>query len=131
MGYNTEQKKMILLFFKTHPDEQFGADEIYENISFADCGKSTVYRLLQKMSEEGILRRYVKEDSRKALYQYADGHCAQHIHLRCVECGKVIHMDDSLSDALRDEIMRSNAFTLDEGATVIPGKCGECRASEK
>ena len=126
MQYNTSQKTAVLDIFKKNPDKQFSADEVFTMVCSDGCGKSTVYRLLTNMCSDRLLKKYVKEGSKKSVYQLAGTHCSHHIHLRCVECGTVIHLDDVFSRDIQNKIFETQKFTIDESVAILPGKCDSC-----
>lgn len=128
-SYQTEQKKILLDFLSKNRDRSFTIDEITAGIekSGASLARSTVYRLASKLEGEGVIRRFVKADSRSASYQLAAcEHCEAHLHLKCVGCGKLVHMDESISDELIRKIRATSAFSVDEEESVLYGKCSMC-----
>ena len=128
-SYHTEQKKILLDFLTKNKDRSFTIDEITAGIEAdgASLARSTVYRLASRMASEGVLRRFVKADSRCASYQLAScEHCEAHLHLKCVGCGKLFHMDEEISDELVSLIRACNSFSVDEGESVLYGKCSTC-----
>ena len=128
-SYQTEQKKLLLDFLSKNRDRSFTIDEITAGIekSGASLARSTVYRLASKLASEGVIRRFVKADSRSASYQLAAcEHCEAHLHLKCVGCGKLFHMDESISDELIRKIRATSAFSVDEEESVLYGKCSMC-----
>ena len=128
-SYQTEQKKILLDFLSKNRDRSFTIDEITAGIekSGASLARSTVYRLASKLEGEGVIRRFVKADSRSASYQLAAcEHCEAHLHLKCVGCGKLVHMDETISDELIRKIRATSAFSVDEEESVLYGKCSTC-----
>lgn len=129
-SYHTEQKKILIDFMTANKDRGFTIDEITEEIqkSGASVGRSTVYRLASRLEEEGVLRRFFRSDSRSATYQLAAcEHCDCHLHLKCTACGKLFHMEESVSDELVEKIRTYSSFFVDEGESVLYGKCAVCR----
>ena len=127
--YQTEQKKLLLDFLSKNRDRSFTIDEITAGIEKGGdtLARSTVYRLASKLEGEGVIRRFVKADSRSASYQLAAcEHCEAHLHLKCVGCGKLVHMDESISDELIRKIRATSAFSVDEEESVLYGKCSTC-----
>ena len=116
-----------------HSEKSFSVEELYAEMEKEYNGtelpgKSTVYRLIQQMTEEGSVKRMANEKSRKFAYQIAGGaHCACHLHMKCVDCGRLLHMDDDESLRLMAEVMRKNRFEVDGKQTVLVGTCGDCR----
>ena len=127
--YRTEQKKILMDFLSKNRDRSFTIDEITAGIEANGTvlARSTVYRLVSKLVSDGVLRRFVKADSRSASYQLvACEHCDSHLHLKCVGCGKLFHMDEDISDELVSRIRACSAFSVDEEESVLYGKCSSC-----
>ena len=69
--------------------------------------------------------------SLRAIYQqralFIGGHnCDKHLHLKCVGCGKLLHMSDTASDAVLNDVLLSNHFAIDKEKTVLFGMCSQC-----
>lgn len=131
--YRTEQKKILTEFLSHHRDESFTIDEIEAKLRFeAEEGiqlpaRSTIYRLIDRLCVEGQVRKFIAPNERKASYQFvAGGHCDAHLHLQCTDCGKLFHMEESVSDELIRQISRCNNFSVDEEETVLYGRCALC-----
>ena len=135
--YATEQKKILMDFLRAHREEAFSVEAIVEGMR-AEHGTgivpatSTVYRLVTKLVDEGEVRRFVKGHSRQFLYQIVDReHCHSHLHLRCIDCGKLIHLSEQVSDELLDAIRATSNFSVNEAETVLVGACSDCSRAKK
>lgn len=130
--YQTEQKRILLAYMKAHSEEAFTIEELCRRLKAEialDCvpGKSTVYRIMPKLVEEGQVKRFVKGNSRKFLYQMVCGkHCDKHLHMKCSVCGRLYHLEDRESETLFLQVMKKHHFQLDEGKTVLFGQCEGC-----
>ena len=51
--------------------------------------------------------------------------------LKCTGCGKLIHLDEALSDELMEKVRKARDFSVDEEETVLFGSCSACRAGDK
>ncbi|MCI8584401.1 MAG: transcriptional repressor [Lachnospiraceae bacterium] len=136
--YQTEQKRILLAYLKAHSEEAFTIEELCERLKSEPAvvsppGKSTVYRIMPRLVEEGLVKRFVEGNSRKFLYQMVCGaHCDSHLHMKCSVCGKLYHMRDEESEALFMQVMKRHRFQIDEGKTVLFGQCeGCCRREEE
>ena len=126
MIYNTEKRAELLDFLKFGEGQAFSIEEICAAILKDGRGKSTVYRLISRLVDEGAVRRIADGKTRHVTYQYIHfGHCAEHLHLKCKECGRLIHLDGELSCALEKRILKTEGFVLDGGA-LLYGKCESC-----
>ncbi len=131
--YQTAQKKKLREFMTLHSERAFSVEElccemekVYKKEDIP--GKSTVYRLIQQMESEGTVKRMLKEHSRRFAYQIAGGeHCASHIHMKCMDCGRILHMGDDETLKIMAEVLERNNFSVDEKETVLVGRCGDCK----
>ena len=131
MIYNTEKRAELLDFLKKGGGQPYTALDICSAILKDGHGKSTVYRLISKLVDEGVLRRISDGKTRHVTYQYIhSGNCAEHLHLKCKECGRLIHLDDVTSHILEKRILKTEGFALDEGA-LLYGRCESCICSAK
>lgn len=130
--YHTEQKKLLINFLKKNSERSYTIQDICTalNEEGASVGQSTVYRLMTKLVQEKQVRKQVSESSRKAVYRIAlDGDCHNHLHLQCVQCGKILHLDEKISDSLVDTVKKLSDFSVSEEDTVLLGKCAGCKYS--
>ena len=128
MIYNTEKRTEISALISKNSDKVFTIDEICSEILPDGKGKSTVYRIISAMVDEGIVRRISDGKNRHVSYQYLGvGSCCEHLHLKCKSCGKLIHLDEDTSHLLLHSIRDARNFIIDDGATLF-GRCVECSA---
>lgn len=128
LTYNTRQRRQVLECISS--GGHMTADQI------ADClrergnrvGKSTVYRHLAALTEEGLVRRYQPEGGAGACYQFvADrASCGGHCHLKCSVCGELFHLDGSALEGISVSLRESCGFALDYTRTILYGKCKKC-----
>ena len=134
--YVTEQKKMLSDFLRTNCDTAYTIEDLICEMrrKYGDAvpGKSTVYRLMTKLVDEGSVKRLVKGHSRRFVYQIVEGeHCHSHLHLKCIACGRLIHLDEGVSKELLSKIMNTNSFCVSEEETVLFGECAACGSHAK
>jgi Fur family ferric uptake transcriptional regulator len=126
MPYQTETRKKLVAFLREHAQEAMTADEVAQGIG--GISQSTVYRNLNLLCENGEVLKSVQTDGHTVLWQWHEKQaCEGHLHLRCESCGRVIHLDQSLSRALSSEINASSKFEVDMRGAEIPGLCAKCR----
>lgn len=123
--YNTHQRKSLIDFLQNNSSKAFTIEEIISETG--DISQSTAYRLMTKLVEEGLVHRTVKGNSRSFVYQYInDKTCEGHLHMKCTDCGKVYHLDSSVTEQMQNNIMTSTGFQVDSH-TVLLGKCSVCK----
>lgn len=128
--YVTEQRKALYEFFMAHPHEPFSAKEIHAILSDSNISISAVYRNLGAMKKEGLVRCHIKLGSRDMLYQFFDKtHCANAIHLTCVDCGKTFHMNKDIAQTMQVKLAEMEGFQIHQGKTVLYGTCRECTSN--
>lgn len=129
-SYKTKQRELILRYITSCASAHFSADDVVEHLRTqgAPVGKSTVYRYLDKLVESGTVRRFYLGEGMGACYQYAGGDCGcqEHFHLKCLRCGKLIHLECGYLCDIRQHIFSEHRFSIDNSKTVFYGICGDC-----
>ena len=124
--YETEQRKMLLLFFENHPDNHFTVEDLASKLNGVSI--STVYRNVNQMVKEGSIRSFKKEDTRKLVYQYIGTKtCNEHLHLKCNKCGKILHTDEKNAALVKELIQNNYDFEMDKATTILFGSCKSCK----
>ncbi len=124
MEYKTQQKNRLISFLKDNNHRAFSIEDIASEIP---VGKSTIYRIISKLSENGPVKKFANANKRGWLYQYMDcGKCNHHLHMKCTDCGKIFHMTNTASENILNNIMQDNNFSVDRTQTVLIGKCSDC-----
>ena len=134
-GYNTKQKNVIIEMLKQNKDRHLTVDEmlkLLEEMS-SPVGKATLYRFLDVLVSTGDLRKYITIDGDKACYQYVDEEkgCHEHYHLKCIECGKLMHVDCTYIDEIQTHITEHHNFHVDKSRIVLYGTCSDCMEVKK
>lgn len=128
--YNTKQKEKILNYIKENSACHLTAAEIVKYLSSegTPVGTATVYRYLDKLVTNGIIRKYNLDEKTSACYQFIDKNtkCTEHFHLKCISCGELIHIDCSYMQSLSEHIYEHHKFTIDNSRTVLYGRCENC-----
>lgn len=122
--YSTKQREELMAFFERHPHKQFTAQEIAGALA-SEISKSAVYRNLSELEKDGTISRSIKEGCRESIYQYTRAkECENAIHLSCVKCGNIKHMDFELAESMRKATAEKNSFFI--GNTIVYGLCENC-----
>lgn len=121
---NTLQKEIIrstLCSLKSHPT----APMLYELIhsTHPSISRSTVYRVLGQMAEEGMILRLGVAGSENRY----DGMTEPHSHIRCRICGRV----DDLPAVEVSPVADSGGYLIENCSVVYSGICPACRAAQE
>jgi|BioPla2DNA2_1021312.scaffolds.fasta_scaffold101971_2 Fe2+ or Zn2+ uptake regulation protein len=129
--YQTEQKKALADCLSRHAHQTaLSCDEALSLLAQDKAydvkpGKSTVYRLLSQMVEEGLVQRTVVAGKRQARFRWVLPECSSHLHLKCTNCQRLIHLEASLSKMLKGAVEAAD-FVMDIEETLILGRCKSC-----
>ncbi len=126
--YNTEQKCAIINFLKENSDRHFTVEEISNTVCKNGAGKSTVYRHVSRLLEAGVIRRFETPENRKFVYQFANTHehCDSHFHMKCIKCGRLLHVECAKLDDVCEHIRIEHDFIIGFGRSVLYGECCDC-----
>ena len=129
--YQTAQKKLLLDFLREHSSQAFTIEELAAALEGREHapGKSTLYRLMPLLVQEGRVKRFVRGTSRQFLYQMMGESCRTHLHLKCSICGQMVHMGHEESLELVRMIDKKYHFSVSEGDTILFGLCENCRTA--
>ena len=120
---NTVQKDIIyrtLCAMTSHPTAAVVYDRVHGEPP--SVSRSTVYRVLARMAEEGKILRL---DLAGSDIRY-DGCTAPHAHARCRLCGAVADLPPVEAGMPED----TGGFLLERYAVVYQGLCPACRAEK-
>ena len=130
-GYNTKQKENLLEYLIKNKEKHTNVQEISAFLSAEGIpvGVATIYRQLDRLVEQGLVRKYAFDGKTSACYQYIENEeqCRSHFHLKCLGCGKLIHLDCEHLAGLSRHIEEEHDFTLDYSQTVFYGRCSDCK----
>ncbi len=127
--YSTRQKRELLKFLKEHELENFSLDEVVLRLRErgASVGRSTAYRYLEALAEQGSVRKYA---GAQGITQYQsvaeEGDCSRHFHMLCKRCGTLQHVDCALMESLARHVAEHHGFRLDARETMLVGVCARC-----
>jgi len=88
-------------------------------------GIATVYRVLDQLSERGLLQR-VDVGAGTARYEAALPTGEHHHHLVCDGCGKVEAFADDELEAVIHKVERRTGYSVAGHDVVLRGACREC-----
>ena len=119
----TKQRQAVLRVIH-EADEHLTANDVFESarrhlpgISFA-----TVYNSLRYLKSEGLIAE-VHFGTDAARY---DRKLTRHDHAMCSECGKLVDMELSIPDALRQQAADLSKFEAESVELILRGLCPDC-----
>jgi len=119
----THQRAVILEIIRQgHLD----ADEIYRRAKEKEprISLSTVYRTLQKLKNLGLIEELHFDE---AHHHYEAKPSAEHYHLVCLGCGRVIEFRQPLSHFIKKNVSEAKEFNILETEVRVTGYCAKCR----
>lgn len=132
MSYATEQRRILTDFLEKNADTPLSVRNIAEGVKGKKISISALYRNLKHLEQSGLVEKSLKEGSREVLYRFVGCDCCKdRLHLTCVECGKVFHMEDKVADAFLDNLSKEEGFSVSRNKTVIYGVCRQCGKENK
>lgn len=89
---------------------------------------STVYRNLQKFKEMGLIEElHFDEDH----HHYEAKPAAEHHHLMCLGCGRLIEFDYPLSHYITENVAEARDFLVTKSEVRLTGYCPRCQQERK
>lgn len=129
-GYNTAARKKISEYLKTNRSRAVNVNDIYDYLHEIghDVNITTVYRYLDKLTDDGTVMKYNSENGSKAVYQFVEPehHCNEHLHLKCIRCGTIIHLDCEFMREISEHIKDEHGFSIQCKNSIIYGICEKC-----
>ncbi len=127
--YNTKQHTALMDYLEANSEKTFSVKDITDSLCAQhSIGKSTIYRLVSKLVDDGILQRMNGNDGKSVVYRYTSDnhHCSSHFHLKCESCGRFEHLECDIFANVRSHIKSHHGFDIDSKKTVIYGMCSSC-----
>lgn len=121
---NTLQRSLVLdavCKLANHPS----AEEVYEQAAklYPEISKATVYRNLNVLAAEGVLRRISVANAADRF----DHNTEKHYHLKCTRCGKFGDVSLPYMQDLDRKVEQETGYTLNSHAIVFEGLCPMCK----
>ena len=134
--YNTKHSNDILVYLQDNPGVHLTAQEICRHLN--DIGKAvgltTVYRQIERLVESGLVNKYVMDGSESACFEYlgndGQGRDKNCFHCKCLECGKLIHLECDEVKHLLAHIEEEHGFKVDISKVTLYGICPDCQKGE-
>ena len=131
--YNTQQREKIMDFLISKAGEHVTASDVCNYLveNNSNVGTTTVYRHLDRLVKEGLVKKYTIDSTSAACFEYIEefGDCLRKgcTHLKCTNCGKLIHLHCDNMRTIEKHIYEEHGFKVDMSRTVFYGLCEECQ----
>ena len=125
----TNQRRLIIEIIQ-QGEGHLDADEIYRRTREREprLSLSTVYRTLQKLKKLGLIEELHFDETH---HHYEMKPSAEHHHLLCLGCGKVIEFQQPLSRYISQHVTEAKDFDIIETEVRMTGYCSRCQQSRK
>lgn len=119
-------QRALLLELLRQSSGHLDADELYRRARRKNSriSLSTVYRNLQLFKKLGLIEEH-HFDEEHHHYEVKSG--AEHQHLLCISCGKVVEFACPLSREFRNNIGKQYDFDITDVEVRMSGLCSSCR----
>ena len=132
--YQTRGRILIEEYLMEHRARVVTAEELHRYLEQEGAGVNitTIYRQLERLASQSQVRIFPAEKGKKSGYQYSveEVQCHDHLHLQCVDCGKIIHLNCHFMDEIARHISGDHNFDLRCENSVLFGKCSECQKED-
>ncbi|MGI6755463.1 MAG: Fur family transcriptional regulator [Atopobiaceae bacterium] len=131
--YSTEQRRLVMAYLKETTDRYQTVDQILEGMHRQDLnvGRTTIYRMLERLVQEGVVAKVTAVQSHSACYRLLDSTAESTGQLLCLHCGRVLPLECHMIQEFADHVSQHHGFEIDQAKTVIFGICEDCqRAGE-
>ena len=125
MEYKTAQKNIVLNFLIENKGKCFLAKDIAKKLK-DKVSTATLYRCLNELSKKGVIKKFSSADNEGSLFQFCGHEKCNHYHLKCVKCGKVIHVDCDFMEKAKRHFLKDHAFLMSDKDTIIYCECEKC-----
>lgn len=132
---NTRSKALILQCFEALDGKHATAEELFDMLKAKNTpvAKSTLYRFLSQLEQDGLVKKYFAGENSSACYQFVDKHseCHEHFHLLCRQCGEITHFENPSLEKLIKSLDNANDFSIDIKDSPFYGTCKTCMRKDK
>ena len=109
-SYSTVSHTKIMKYLADNKDKLVTVNDIDNFLKGEgiEVNSSTIYRFLNKLSDGGELMKYVAKKGEMSSFQYIGDekhNCKEHLHLHCIKCGKIIHLECGFMQEIKGHIM--------------------------
>ena len=130
-GYKTKQRMLVEDYLRGLKGTHITAKALCEGLQArgVKIGAATVYRQLDHLVEDGVVRKYLPGPGDAACFAYVGQGGCEHehcFHCVCTECGRLYHVECDDLAHISEHLAHEHGFTIDPQRTVFYGICDAC-----
>lgn len=134
--YKTKQKEEVLAYMKSMKGVHVTVNDIAGHLKGKGIaiGVTTIYRHLEKLVADGVVKKYIIDGVSGACFEYAGDQNSlpeQCFHLKCESCGELVHFHCKELEELQRHMRENHGFDINSLKTVYYGMCNHCTGKEK
>ena len=126
----TYARREIINLFVKNTNKHFKADEVYNLVKDKNISLPTVYRTIEILKNNGIIKETVIDKTRYYELEIFSKK-SLHLHLKCTRCGNVIDFVSTKSILMlldeKNSIEKLYKFKIDDIYAILQGECEKCR----
>lgn len=125
-GRRLTSQRALLLGLIRQTRGHLDADELHRLAKEKEprLSLSTVYRNLRLFKGLGLVEELHFDEEH---HHYEVKQTAEHYHLLCLGCGRIVEFESPLTGQLKEEVGLANDFTITSAAIHLAGYCAACR----
>ena len=118
----THPRVIILNILQKLTEQHVSAEDVYKLLLDSNeyIGLATVYRVLNKFDEAGVVDRHHFEGG-KSLFELSNE--KHHDHLICLKCGKIIEFEDDIIEQRQKIVANKYKMKLTNHSLYLYGEC--------
>ncbi len=121
----TNQRALILEVIR-RGHGHLDAEEVYRRAQEKQhrLSLSTVYRTLRMLKKLGLVEELHFDETH---HHYEAKPAAEHHHLICLSCGRVVEFECSLTQKMKEDMAEEKGFEITGVEVQMTGYCSRCR----
>ena len=132
-GIRLTRQRLVVVQVMESASRHMDAGEILSVAQKIDpnINRVTVYRTLELLKHLGLIDELDLLHLRGHRHYYESHGPRDHIHVACIECGKVREFESDLYEELKQQISRDCGIEITVSRTEVGGTCNDCRRKSR
>lgn len=93
--------------------------------------RATVYRTIERLKKLGLIDELDLMHMNGEKHYYEVKTRRDHVHLACLQCGRIDEFSNPLFEQLKSEITRQTGFEIEVTRLEVGGRCAACRGKNE